>query len=153
MTKLTQVGFLTYNTLENISSGWHEKNGHKALVLQNTKGNGSRRVGQRDMSTQKVRDEIKQMWAEFNRNIKDLDHVVVYVGDRGSEQAIVLAAQLPAEKVTFIGCTCGLPIKEAMIQMCGLVDANRILCECGGHYTMEALIQSFLETGQVGNLG
>jgi 1-aminocyclopropane-1-carboxylate deaminase/D-cysteine desulfhydrase-like pyridoxal-dependent ACC family enzyme len=93
--------------------------------------------------------EVDQLWGELQRVVNDIDHVVVYVGSNGSEHAITLAAQLPSSKVTFVGCDCGLPEKEALIQASGLADAKLMLCECGGHWTMEALFQRFMETGEI----
>ena len=82
-------------------------------------------------------------------SLPNLDHVVIYVGTRGSERAIALAAELPADKVTFVGCDCRLPEKDALIDAAGLSESQRILCECGGHRTMEKLYRDFMTTGEL----
>ena len=154
---MQKVAFVTYNTVgDGLASGWHGSNGRRALVLQN--GSGERwavdsfyRAEGADYSRRNhanhVVSEIDRLWGELQQSLSEIDHVVVYVGSNGSEHAIALAAQLPSSKVTFVGCGCGLPYKEAMIQTAGLADAKRMLCECGGHWTMGALFQSFMETG------
>lgn len=96
-----------------------------------------------------VRDEIGTLWGKLQETIAEIEHVVVYVGSNGSERAIALAAQLPASKVTFVGCDCGLLQKEAMVQTAGLAAARRMLCECGGHRTMGQLFERFMETGEL----
>lgn len=147
--KLNKVAFVTYNTL-GIASGVHQHADREAFVLQNSTGRGSLAEGKRTMNVNEIGDEISRLWEQIGQMSKELDHIVVYVGARGSERAIALAAQLPAEKITFIGCSCGLPAKEAMVQAAGLDKARRIMCECGGHKTMERMINSFLDTGSLG---
>jgi 1-aminocyclopropane-1-carboxylate deaminase/D-cysteine desulfhydrase-like pyridoxal-dependent ACC family enzyme len=142
------AAFITYNQLGEgkISTGWHESDGRRALVLQNTKGEGSLKLG-KPIGAEKRAEQISLLWAELRKELSSLDHVVVYVGTRGSEEAIKLAAELPEEKVTFVGCDCGLPIKELLIRAAGLPKAGRILCECGGHHTMLSLYERFMATG------
>lgn len=154
---MQKVAFVTYNSVgDGLASGWHGSNGRRALVLQNgsgerwavdtfyrTEGADYRRRNHADH----VVSEIDRLWGELQQSVDDLDHIVVYVGSNGSERAIALAAQLPSSKVTFVGCGCGLPYKEAMIQTAGLAEAGRVLCECGGHRTMRMLFEQFMETG------
>lgn len=144
---MNNVAFVTYNTLDGIESGWLEANGRRALVLQNTNGSGSRSVGSPIGAVQRV-EQITMLWAELLGQLTKLDHIVVYLGARGSERAIALATQLPASKVTFVSCDCGLPFKEVMIQSAGLDDAGRVRCECGGHQTISRMIRDFLATGR-----
>jgi hypothetical protein len=155
---MERVAFLTYNQIgDGIANGWHESNGRRAFVLQNKRESrwGARRNpdtpsgDQRltDEYADRVRDEIGALWDELQGELPNLDHVVVYVGSRGSEQAIALARQLPASKVTFVACDCGLPVKEICIQMAGLAEAGRVLCECGGHHTMMSLFEDFMAGG------
>ena len=158
------VAFVTYNTVGNLRGGWHEEpNGRRALIVQNTNGNEwavEKIIGRapippsnyrrRDVQfVDLVHNEINQLWEQLQESISSLDHVVIYIGSKGSEHAIALAAQLPADKVTFVGCNCDLPQKEAMIQASGLTKAQRILCNCGGRDTMEHLFHFFMETGYI----
>lgn len=145
---MRNVAFVTYNTLDGYTSGWIEANGRRALVLQNTNGEGSRRNGQPIGAVKRV-EQIVTLWDELLRSLTELDHIVVYVGSRGSERAIALAGTLPASKVTFVACDCGLPLKEMLIEAAGLDEAGRFLCECGGHLTMAKLLSNFLESGEL----
>jgi len=155
---MNSCAFVTYNTVgDGLSNGWHESNGRRAFLLQNSRGQrwGARREPDTpsgdnrgtDEFADRVRDEIGNLWSELQEALLGIDHVVVYVGSRGSERAIALAAQLPASKVTFVGCDCGLSYKEVLVQAAGLGEARRLLCECGGHRTMEELFERFMATG------
>jgi hypothetical protein len=154
---MNNVAFVTYNSIgRNLPSGWHERGDRRALLVQGSE-NGGWAVDQfynadpesydRSEHVDHVRGTISNLWGTLQKALAELDHVVIYVGSHGSEQAIELASELPASKVSFIGCDCGLPIKEAMIQAAGLADAGRFLCECGGRRTMKALFELFMDTG------
>lgn len=145
---MRNVAFVTYNTLDGFTSGWVEANGRRALVLHNTNGEGSRRNGQPIGAVKRI-EQIVTLWDELLRSLTEIDHIVVYIGSRGSERAIALAGRLPASKVTFVACDCGLPLKEILVQAAGLHQAGRILCECGGHLTMAKLIHNFLASGEL----
>ena len=143
------VAFVTYNAVgDGLSSGWHGSPGRRALVLQNTKGDGSLYNGS-PIGAAARREQSSILWGQLQEALPELDHVVVYVGTEGSERAIALAAELTADKVTFVGCDCGLVIKTALIAAAGLIDARLVLCECGGHRTMRRLYDSFMETGEL----
>ncbi len=142
---MKNVAFVTYNSVgDSLSSGWHDgPSDRRALVLQRTTGDGASvklEPGQRS-------DQISILWGELQKALPELDHIVVYVGANGSQRAIALAGQLPASKISFVGCDCGILQKEAMIQAAGLTEARRLLCECGGHRTMKRLYTHFMETG------
>ena len=100
-----------------------------------------------DTCVDRVRDEISLLWEELRKGLTGLDHVVVYVGSKGSERAIALAAELPESKVTFVGCDCAIPQKMAAIEQAGLSRAGRILSECGGRHTMKHLYDAFMAGG------
>lgn len=155
---MKNVAFVTYNTVGNgLLNGWHDGLAdRRALLVQNTKGarwGASEEQVRPALDTpeaaDRVRGEISNLWGELQTALPELDHVVIYVGASGSERAIALAAQLPATKVTFVGCDCGLPHKEALIRSAGMTAAQRVLCECGGHRTMERLYLRFMETGEL----
>jgi len=144
---MSKIGFITYNTLPSFQNGWVKSTDglRSALVVQDTKGRGSLYEERRLRTTEEVRAEIAKSWETLDKSLPELDRVVIYIGASGSEDAIERATKVPAKKLTFIGCSCGLEKKEALIQSAGLRDANRFLCECGGHITMTAMIQAFLE--------
>lgn len=143
------VAFVTYNTLEGFQGGWIERAGRAALVVQDTQGRGALADGNRTRTKGEIVAAIEEQWGTLESSLPRLDRLVVYVGAGGSERAIEMAAKLPQEKLTLIGCCCGLQEKEAMVQRAGLGDVDRRLCECGGHRTMARMINVFLETGAV----
>lgn len=151
---MNSCAFVTYNTVgDGVANGWHDSNGRRALVLQNSKGEqwavSPSNVPPADLGASRVVAEIDRLWGELRKSIDSIDHIVVYVGANGSEQAIALAAQLSAEKITFVGCDCGLAFKEAMVRAAGLSRSRRLLCECGGHWTMKRLFETFMATGEL----
>lgn len=147
---MNSVAFLTYNTVwEDLSNGWHKfPNGRRIFVLQNTKSGGTLATG--PIGVDRRQEEIETLWGQLQQELSTLDHVVIYLGARGTERAIELARELPASRVTFVSCMCGIPTKESLIQEAGLTDCGRILCECGGHQTMVALAELFVATGTLG---
>ena len=142
-----------------MADGWHVKDDRRAFVLQNTNGHkwGARTDPKvpsddnrtNDETAERVAGQIAGLWDQLLQEVTQLDRVVIYLGSRGCERAIALAGQLPASKVMFVGCDCGLPIKEALVQVAGLGKARRLLCECGGHATMQKLYKNFLNTGSL----
>jgi len=165
---MKRIAFVTYNTIGNLESGWHNgPESRQALVVQNSKCGkwavdallDGASVPPPDYKRSEtkyadhVRDEIGKLWEQLQKALPDLDHVVVYVGSKGSERAIALAAQLSPSKVTFVGCVCGLLVKEALIQAAGMAGTRRMLCECGGGRTLERLYRRFMETGELSDSG
>lgn len=155
---MKNIAFVTYNTVgDGLSSGWHGSNGRRALVLQNTRGNqwgarsdpntpsGDDRTS--DEFAGRVRDEVDTLWGQLQEALPTLDHCVIYLGSRGSERAIELAQKLEPQKVTFVTCNCGLPIKALMVLGAGLANSGRVMCECGGHETMGRLFELFMGSG------
>jgi hypothetical protein len=141
------VAFVTYNKVGldgNLSDCWHDgPNNRSAFVLQNTR-NDLYVVGDEQRTK-----EIELLWERLQKTLPVFDHIVVYVGRSGSELAIKLAAQLHPSKVMFVACGCGLSTKVALINAAGLTDAGLVLCECGGHQTMQKLYNLFMETGEL----
>ena len=147
---MKQIAIVTYNRIGRgtaFESGWHEENGRRVLLLQNTKGEGSKGSGQ--LTSDARHEQIGLLWKEIQQALPELDLVVIYVGANGSQRAITLAAQLPASKVIFVGCDCGIPTKNELIRAAGLEDAQRLLCECGGHLTLECMYRSFMKCGRL----
>ncbi len=150
---MKNIAFVTYNNMgDDLAAGWHEREGRRALVLINSKGRRSAADQSDRWSASQagaVTREVTDLWDELDRALPELDHVIVYVGASGSEEAIRRAAGLPASKVTFVLCDCGLPAKEWLLRSQGMGIAERILCECGGRQTMRALYESFMRSGQL----
>lgn len=143
------AAFLTYNKIgryDELPNGWHERNGRRAYVLQNTRGEGGYRTG-KPIGEDRKRAEIESHFAELDRLLFDFDWFVIYVGICESERAIELAMKLPAERVIFVCCYCGLDEKKDAMARCGLAKATHLPCECGGHLTMKIMFELFLEHG------
>lgn len=155
------TAFITYNTIgENRPSGWVEQNGHRAFVMQNTKGitwgsgvapNDYGAIdGPHSQLTQRRISEIDQMWLTLGGMIHEFDRLVVYLGAGPAQVRIIeLVSTVPGSKITFVACRCDLIVKETTVQMAGLGDCDRRTCECGGHRIMEVMLTSYLESGEV----
>lgn len=163
---MKNAAFVTYNLVGRgiLDSGWHEgSENRRALVVQNTRGVpwGAREsvekpCGEKRNSLEYVRrvcGEIESAWGKLQEALPALDHIIVYVGARGSENAIALAAQLPEEKVTFVMCDCGWDEKLALIEEAGMSGAGVVECDCGGHDKMHELLQKFMRYGSIPERG
>ncbi len=155
------TAFITYNTVgENRPNGWTEQNGRRAFVLQNTKGiSWGSGVAPKDYGTiegptTKLTENrlsvIEEAWLTLRGMIHEFDRLVVYLGAGPAQARIIeLVSVVPGSKITFVACSCDLPAKEICVQMAGLGDCDRRTCECGGHRTMEQLLSSYLDSGEV----
>ena len=149
-----QVAFVTYNSVGqhgSYDSGWYENRGRRAFLVQNTRGRRAAAENQfnREAGSQAVAEEVERLWQVLGLVLPILDHLVVYVGASGSEEAIRYASQMPAQKVTFVRCDCGLAGKDALIAEWGMAGSRKVLCECGGCKMMEALLCVFMDTGHL----
>ncbi len=144
--------FLTYNTVGKSGSygGMVERNGHQAVIVQHPKGEtwgGCGRANEKNPGS-KCAGLVHTLYGSALRH-EDVDYVVVYVGDRGSEGAVHMVSDLPANKVLFVLCNCNLGYKLGLIQN-SLPGAPYRVCECGGHATMQKVLEEFLDTGSLG---
>jgi hypothetical protein len=115
--------------------------------LQNTKGEGVRSRGVQIGRDERI-EQSSLLWEKLVEALPELDRVVVYLGANGSQRAVELAAEkADPKKVTFVSCGCGLLQKELLLEETGLTDVGRVLCECGGHLTMEKLYKDFMAQG------
>ena len=149
---MKNIAFITYNNMLDIPAGWHERDGRRALVLINSKGKRSAAVQSDRWSAGQavaVEKEVLDLWDELDQALPELDHIVVYVGASGSEEGIRRAARLPASKVTFVLCDCGLSYKRQLIDLHGLKQAPVKMCECGGRHRMRELFVRFMDGGQL----
>lgn len=146
---MKNVAFVTYNTLPNLPRGWVRNGDRSALIVQDTKGQGTLSDNGRKRTLEEVRSAIEAQWEELDKSLPNLDHLVIYVGASGSELAIQRAKAMPVEKLTFVGCACGIDRKDEMLNEVGLGEARRFGCECGGHRTMELMVFQFMEIGTI----
>jgi len=149
---MPKIGVLTYNTVgspQAYGNGWHRNEDREVFVASHPRGQvwgaGS---GTLHETARIAAGVVQQAFEQIESNLDELDHLYVYVGDRGSEGAVALAARLPASKVTFVFCDCNLGSKRATVRAQGLSGSEEILCECGGHRTLERLVRQYLQPGQ-----
>ena len=147
-----KAAFVSYNSIGGLRAGWHkstEGNDNEILVIPNSKGNQFATSTVGSVGNDIVTDEITKLWQQLDQVVNQVDKVVVYVGDNGSEVAIKLASKLPAEKVAYVLCSCNERSKRAMIKEAGHAEAQIIMCECRGIRTMGRLCGDFLSTGKL----
>lgn len=145
--------FLTYNTVgepKTYHNGTLSRNGHQAVIVQHPRGmiwGVPERAQADDLGRAACRTLVQELYSR-TLGLEELpDHVVVYVGSDGSEGAISLAATLPPERVTFVMCACNWSQKLHLIAGAKMEAARIVRCGCGGHGTMERLLQQFLDCG------
>jgi hypothetical protein len=154
----SKVAMLSYNTfLRGRPNGWV---GDTLFVIQNDNGSkwGAPQFGPLSQRTelqakgdQQIKDKVGGHWQQLAEHIPTLDTVVIYVGDRGSEHTIEHAAAhgLDPDKAVFVLCDCNMPAKQANINKHGFSRSKRIMCECGGHTTMQQMAERFIATGDI----
>lgn len=144
-----KAAFLSYNAIPGFNSGWHKGEVHSALVIPNSRGDQLAAVFMGESGNNAVTDEITRLWIRLSESLSDIDKVIVYVGDNGSEVAIDLAGRLPANQVVYVLCDCNLEAKRQKIAGNGHQRAKEIICECRGMSTMSRLAREFLRSGQI----
>ena len=149
MDDIPKHGFLTYNTVGNpqaFANGWHRDGDREVFVASHPKGKTwGAGVGTLHETARIASGVVAQTFEKIEDILEELDRLYVYVGDSGSEGAVALASRLPAHKVTFVICDCNLGTKWATVRSQGLCGSGEILCECGGHRTLERLARQFLQ--------
>jgi hypothetical protein len=151
-----KIAMVSYNAIHGAVPGWNISGINEVLVLQNSKGEefaayqGINSKEEFDKGTEIVKNEIKNSWGVLRESIPTLDHLFLYIGVNGSEEAIRLATkELPPEKVTYVLCSCNIFAKEKLISESGHKDARRISCQCGGQEDLGNILQKFLKTGSL----
>lgn len=148
--EVMKAAFVSYNAIPGYSAGWHENNGHRALVLPNTMGKEHATDSPGKRGAKAVVNEIDRLWTQLRDVLSEIDHVVIYVGAQGSEYAIELASRIDSSKVTYVLCDCLLERKQKLLVGVGHAEARQIMCECSGTETMSRLCGEFLESGLIG---
>jgi len=135
----------------NISTGWHNSNGHRVLVFQNPEN---------ERWVENNTDNNMRFWIQLQRacvlvlrsNLQKLDHIVFYVDPMSFDLAINLADYLPipTSKITLVGCICcsATYINAAMNKL-GITDIGQMLCEHEGQQTMKMIFDNFLRAGEL----
>ena len=151
MNKKTAL-FLTYNSIGDpgtFGSGPIERGGNTAVIVQHGRGQqwGVPQMGSPN-HVDIARTLVTELGSQLPESLENIDRVVVYVGDRGSEGAIDIASRFPAEKVSFVLCRCNMTAKQASVNR-KCKGAQVIMCECGGNRTMRGLVEAFLTSGEL----
>lgn len=148
-----KLGVLTYNTVGRTGAfpnGWHQNGDHAVLVASHPRGQVWGVVGKNAHDqAHSCASTIQEAFQQIEGDLEQLDCVLVYVGDSGSEGAVSLVSRLPASKVHFVLCRCNIAAKMQLIHSMGLGASRTTLCECGGHATLERLVRQFLQDGVV----
>jgi hypothetical protein len=105
----------------------------------------------RAQGIQQVQGMVASHWDQLAEILPELDAVIIYVGDSGSEHTIKHAADhgLDPSKAIFVSCSCNRQGKAQLIREHGFEASPVIMCECGGRDTMYRMAKRFLETGRL----
>lgn len=94
--------------------------------------------------------EKGSLWDEFLANLKQFDHVFVYINNDCTENDLLEALRrIPRKKLTLVLCHCNYEdsnprkLRPGRLKEAGLIRTPRIVCECGGFETMHFLITKF----------
>lgn len=145
-----RIAMFSYNGfVSSERNGWKQGVSNEILLIQDPEGRpwGTTQSG---ISTSEMSREshsvIENAWQALEAEIPTLDKFIIYVGSYGAERAIELAKQnnIPANKITFVMCDCGLSNKLQIISRCSYKDSAQMMCECGGRSTMNCLYQKYL---------
>ena len=145
---IEQIAIITYNCIGNkqtYDNGWMEMPGKKALLMQN--GHRTERAvpSSSDYATaERIRkNTIEYLLQGIKPILSQFNHVYLYVGAHGAEEAIVMTKDIPSDKITYVLCSCNSAEKKALIKEIGNKSAEIMSCECGGNYTLEKILKEF----------
>ncbi len=153
-----KAAMLSYNTfLRGQPNGWlneslfviQNENGQKWAAPQNVPI--PKMFEEQVKGDQLVQNTVQGHWQQLSDQLPSFNHVVIYVGDRGSEHTIKHAAEhkLDPAKAIFVMCSCNIAGKENTIRRHGFGNSKLIACECGGQQTMQRMAERFIATGEM----
>jgi len=145
-----KVAMVSYNAFAPGENGWKKNGDNSVLLLQNE--NGKRwGVKQFGGGPAECRVQVESLWDQLKKELPTIDKVIFYVGSRGAERVIELAAEngLTPDRAVFVFCDCNMRSKQGVIRDRGFEDAAIMMCECGGHSTMSRIYDSVLENGTI----
>lgn len=142
-----QVAVITYNCIGDgqYENGVTDAPGIRLFIAQN--GHKSKWAADPDYGDYESRQETRKHMARAVANmvqLADMDHVFIYVGSSGGEEAIRISRDLPAHKVSYVMCGCNWGHKLSLIRDTGNVGARIIKCQCGGRYTLASIVKRLL---------
>ena len=147
-TAIKKVAVVTYNRIGDgeFDNGIIERDHIQVFIAQNghrskwaaTPGGYEGSEGREETRVRMAQRVAKEF------NLKDMDHVYVYVGTSGGEEAIKQTQDISASKITYVLCDCNWGRKKDLIQNIGNGDAEVIECECGGCHTLAQVVKQLL---------
>jgi hypothetical protein len=145
MTK-QKIAIVTYNRIGEgqYENGLMERADKQIYIAQN--GHRSKWTANADdpSSEKEARRKSTVGYVVKSLDLADMDKVYLYVGSNGGEEAIRQTSQIPADKITYVMCSCNWSQKTAMISKYGNSGAKVQSCECGGRETLERILKDLL---------
>lgn len=150
-----KVAMISYNTfVDGEHNGWKNNGDNSVLLLQNS--NGSKWGMTQNIPAPRseagkqwnfeAKTLLDPLWEELKRELPTIDKVVFYVGSDGAERVIDLAGDngLTPDHAIFVMCDCNMSRKMGVVRDRGFSSSQRVMCECGGHNTMNRIYRSAL---------
>ena len=145
--QIQQVAVITYNRIGDgqYGNGVTDAPGIRLFIAQN--GHKSEWAADPDYGTRESRIKTRKHMAQRVANmvqLEEMDHVFIYVGTSGGEEAIRESRDLPAHKVTYVMCDCNWGHKLDLIRSIGNAGAKIIECSCGGQGKLASIVKRLL---------
>lgn len=134
------LGLFSYNGVEGVTTGWHEKEGRKVFVVHNGRSG-------RDKQARLGEDVQERLWLQIEPVLPELDQLIVYLGSAGCLAFTERLKAVPPAKIIFVTCGCLRQEKAAILESNGFGACSKLPCECGGYHTLGVLCHNFLERG------
>ncbi|OGQ44651.1 MAG: hypothetical protein A3H42_05955 [Deltaproteobacteria bacterium RIFCSPLOWO2_02_FULL_46_8] len=144
MKQKTTVAFITYKGLR--------EHDDKERVLQPNPGWNSHRehIGTHRITRRAFVLCKRSSWKQLRSVDNAFKHFVVYVGRDYAALDILNEMHIPAQKLTFIKCSCGYTSFKKMIATHPRWQGARLINSgCGGYDVLEVLFDHFMKTGRV----
>ena len=139
-----KIAVITYNRIGSgqYDNGVLETQNNQIYIAQN--GHKTKWAVEGDKGILEERTEIRSrsaIRAARDVDLKQMNHIFLYVGTYGSEDVIRETRGIPAEKLSYVLCDCNYDTKMRMINSIGNSDSEIINSECGGRETLERIIE------------
>lgn len=149
---MKKIGIITYNRIGDgrYENGVIRRDNLELHICQHAKKEGHaifKKSSGEDSGPGSRRSQAAKEVVENARktiDLKELDHVYLYVGKDTGTSVIGATAEIPAEKITYVTCSCNYKEKLNLIQRLGNEDAEIIGCECGGNETLTEIVEGLL---------
>ena len=141
-TKPKKIAIVTYNRIGNgqYENGVIKTKDKEIYIAQNGHKAKWAASGGNDREKEKTRSMVAATTVR-QIDLKNMDHVYLYVGANGGEEAIRQTRNMPADKITYVMCGCNYGMKERMVRDLGNDGAEIVRCECGGRDTLEKIVK------------